>query len=122
MKLKRMDYVMSGIVALCLAGGMAGTVAIPAEAATATACTSRTTHSHTVSSRGSVSDRWTTKVTCGKDYTEAEHGWSRSYTGASSTFRLAKVMRFPCWTEHEVRRSVSKTGIAHSTVTDSRGC
>ncbi len=120
MKLKRMDYVMSGIVALTLAG----TVAIPvtANAATATACTSRTTHTHTVSSRGSVSDRWTTKVTCGKNYTEAGHGWSRSYTGASSTFHLTKVMHFPCWTEHEVRRSVSKTGIAHNTVTDSSGC
>lgn len=119
MKFKRTDFLMAGVG---LALSASAIVAPAANAATATACTSRTTHAHTVSSRGSVSDRWTTKVTCGKDYTEAEHGWSRSYTGASSTFRLTKVMHFPCWTEHEVRRSVSKTGIARNTVTDSSGC
>lgn len=106
--------------AVTLAGMLGGASA--ASAATA-ACTSRTTHSHTVSSRGTVSDRTELRVACGKAYQVWEHGWSRSYTGASSTFHLYKDGR-RCpghWTETEVRRSVSKTGSVTNRVTDSSG-
>lgn len=108
-----------------LIGGMASG-AVPATAATASAatgCTSSTAHSHSVTSRGTVSDRWTVTQRCGKAYQVWAHGWTHSYTGASSTWHSHKDgLHCPGhWTLEKWLRSVSKSGTVRSTVTISSG-
>ena len=108
---------------MTLAGTMAlGMVATGGNAFAATVtCRSTTTHTHTVSSRGTVSDRTTLKKACGRNYDEWSHGWSHSFTGASSTFHLYKDEDYPHFTQVKVTRSVSKTGTVRNTVTYTSG-
>lgn len=114
------DIILAGAT-LAMAGSAA--VAPAANAATGTACTTSTVHSHSVTSRGTVSDRVTVTERCGKAYQAWAHGWTHSYTGASSTWHSYKDGRH-CpghWTMVKVSRSVSKSGTVRNTVTDSSG-
>jgi hypothetical protein len=124
MTLRRMDLVVAGI-GLALAGS--AVVAPVANAApAASGCTSSTTHSHTVSARGTVSDRTTLRQACaGHGYQAWAHGWTRSYTGASSTWHSYKDGR-DCnphgrWDSVKVTHSVSARGSVTNRVTSTAG-
>lgn len=111
----------SGVLAFGLAMGVPGV----ASAATTAACSSSTSHSHSVTSRGTVSDSWTTTQRCGKAYQTWRHGWMRSYTGASNSWHSYKDGR-QCpdrhrWSMTKWLHSISKTGTTRNTVTSSSG-
>lgn len=108
--------------ALALAGGTAVTTAGAASAATP-ACTSTLVHSHSVTSRGTTSDRTTLTVRCGHAYQQWAHGWTHSYTGAYGTWHSYKDGR-ACpghWSAEKWAHSVSARGTARTTVTLSSG-
>jgi hypothetical protein len=110
----------TAIITTAMLGGLA--TAASASTAQAAACTSSTAHSHSVTSRGTVSDRWTTKVSCGTGtYDEWEHGWTHSYTGASSTFHSYKDDDAGCWNEVKVTHSVSARGTVSNRTTYTSG-
>jgi hypothetical protein len=114
------NILMSGTAATVLVGSA---IAISGTANAATIkCTNTTTHHHSVTSLGTVSDYTTHKWGCGKNYTETEVGTTQSVTGAHSSFNWTKVETFPCWTKVEHRTSVSKKGTVTHTVTHSGNC
>lgn len=118
---KRAGLLLSGLTALCVAGGLAGATAVPAMAATP-ACTVSTVHSHSVTSKGTVSDRVTLTRRCGHAYQQWAHGWMHSYTGASDSWRSYKdARRYPCWSKEKWLHSVSAKGTVRDTVTITHG-
>lgn len=115
----------AGITALLATVALGGTVALgsTASAATATACTSTNSYTHSVSAKGSVSYTWKVKNACGRNYQEWMHGWTRSYTGASTTWHeYRNELRYPCYVQTKWTHSVSKTGAQSNRVTTTSGC
>jgi hypothetical protein len=114
------NRIIAGILTAATIGGTVALTGGTAMAATVT-CKTTLTHSHSVSSKGTVTDHTTLKKACGKNYDEWEHGYTNSYTGASSTFHLYKDEDYPRWTETRVTRSVSKKGTVTNTTVNSSG-
>lgn len=111
----------AGILAASAAAG-AFTLTGGAAYAKTPVCTTSNSHSHSVTAKGTVTDTWTTKHACGKDYTKAEHRVTQSYTGAHSDMQLTRnEMNYPHWTQHEVLVSTSKSGTVRITVTNTAG-
>ncbi len=116
------NRITTAIVTTALASSAFALTSGAASAATVT-CKTTITHHHSVSAKGTVSDTSTWKHSCGsKNYQERETGTTLSYTGAVSSFTLTKIDVNGCWTETEVRHSVSKKGTASTTVTHSGNC
>jgi hypothetical protein len=109
----------AGILA---AGGLlAGfTGAAPAGAATV-ACKTTHTYTHSSSPTGAESQTWTTKHTCGKDYTKQETRDARTAKGATSVETLVKIETYPHYVQTEHLRSVSAKGVVSYKVEVTRG-
>lgn len=112
----------AAIAAGALVGSTALGTGIGVLSANAATCTTSHSYSHSVTARGTQTQTWIVKHTCGRDYTETEHHVTHSRTGATTDMHFVKDMyRYPHWWKHETTRSVSAKGTVTYRVTNTSG-
>lgn len=112
--------IVAGVSTVVVAGSA---IAFTGTANAATvSCFNNTTHHHSVSAKGTVTDYVLHKDGCTGHYTETEAGNTWYASGAYSWFTWTKVVNGACWTKTEARHSVSAKGKITNKITNSGNC
>jgi len=114
------NIVASGVTFVVVAGSVIASTGT-ANASTGS-CFNNTTHHHSVTAKGTVTDYNLHKYGCTGRYTEVEAGNTWYASGAYSWSTWGKVVRGKCWTKSEARHSVSAKGKVTNKVTYSGNC